>query len=69
MVYISMIPGIEDTPSCGGIDSANPSNKEEFDKLREAINSKVQDLSKTELFVDFVTELVENIVINCEYEF
>ena len=58
-----LISGIEDTP----IDSANPSSKEDFDKLREAINNKVQDSSKAEHYVEFVTELVENMVINCKY--
>ncbi|KAJ1531119.1 hypothetical protein ONE63_005941 [Megalurothrips usitatus] len=47
-----------------GIDSANPSSKEEFDKLREAINNKVQDFSKAESYVEFVTELVESMVVN-----
>ncbi|KAK3911009.1 Eukaryotic translation initiation factor 3 subunit J [Frankliniella fusca] len=55
--------GFEET-TCAGIDSANPSSKEEFDQLREAINNKVQEFSKAEPFVDFVTELVQNMVVN-----
>lgn len=54
--------GVEDAPQ--GIDSANPSSKEDFDKLREAINSKVQDFSKSEHFLEFVTDLVQNMCVN-----
>ncbi|XP_034246854.1 eukaryotic translation initiation factor 3 subunit J [Thrips palmi] len=46
------------------IDGINPSSKEEFDSLREAIVSKVNDLSKEEHYVEFVTELIEKIVVN-----
>lgn len=56
-----------DDASSSGIDSANPSSKEDFDKLREAINNKVQDFSKAEPFADFVTELVQSMVVNCKY--
>ncbi len=60
-----MIPGFENDEN-PRIDSANPSSKEEFDQLREAINNKVQEFSKAEPFVDFVSELVQNMVVNCK---
>ena len=55
--------GLEDATS-SGIDSANPSSKEDFDKLREAINNKIQDFSKAEPYVEFVSELVQSLVVN-----
>lgn len=49
------------------IDDAKPSSKEEFDTLREAIVTKVNDFSHKDHYVEFVTELVEKIVLNCKY--
>ncbi|KAE8753125.1 hypothetical protein FOCC_FOCC000048 [Frankliniella occidentalis] len=57
--------GVEDSDTpIAGIDSANPRTTEEFDQLKEAINNKIQEFSKSPHFVDFVTDLVQSMVVN-----
>jgi len=45
----------------GVIDSMNPSTKEEFENLTKAITDKVNTFESSELYQDFVEDLVKNL--------
>jgi len=45
----------------GVIDSMNPSTKEEFENLTKAITDKVNTFDSSELYQDFVEDLVKNL--------
>lgn len=45
----------------GVIDNMNPSSKEEFEKLTKAITDKVNTFESSELYQDFVEDLVKNL--------
>ena len=45
----------------GVIDSMNPSTAEEFEKLTKAITDKVNTFDSSELYQDFVEDLVKNL--------
>merc|ERR1711971_1054809 len=45
----------------GVVDSMNPSTTEEFEKLTKAITDKVNTFDSSELYQDFVEDLVKNL--------
>lgn len=45
----------------GVIDNMNPTSKEEFEKLTKAITDKVNTFESSELYQDFVEDLVKNL--------
>jgi hypothetical protein len=49
-----------------GIETMNPSTREEFDELQVAISKKVQPYAKSPHFPAFAEELIRNICVNCK---
>ncbi|XP_067002591.1 eukaryotic translation initiation factor 3 subunit J [Anabrus simplex] len=47
-----------------GIDAMNPSSKEEFDELQEALTKKLNLYNKSSHFPTFAEELIRNICVN-----
>jgi hypothetical protein len=50
-----------------GIETMNPSTREEFDELQAAISKNVQPYAKSPHFPAFAEELIRNICVNCKY--
>ena len=54
--------GVESVGGGGGvIDNANPSSKEEFEKLSKAITDKLSEFESSEHYQDFIENLVKSL--------
>lgn len=51
------------------IDALNPTNKEEFTELAQAISTKVANYKNSDEFPGFIEELVRSVCANCKYHF
>jgi len=58
------VVSVAETSTALGIDTMNPSTREEFDELQEAISKKVQSFAKSPHFPSFAEELIRNICVN-----
>lgn len=56
--------GVAEPSAATGIDSMNPSTKEEFEDLQSAISKKIQPYSKSQHFPTFAEDLIRNICVN-----
>lgn len=53
-----------DSPSGSGIDAMMPSSKDDFEKLQKAISEKVQSLSGSSHYNDFVENLIKDLSLD-----
>lgn len=54
--------GDEDT-----IDRMQPKSKEDFTVFEQALQKKIQSLSKSDHFSDFIEEFIRNLSVSCKY--
>lgn len=52
--------------SGASIDSFNPNTKEEFTELSEAISKKLSQYKNNDEYVQFLDDLVRNLLVGCE---
>ena len=56
-----------DSPSGSGIDGMVPSSKDDFEKLQKAISEKVQSLSGSSHYNDFVENLIKDLSLDRKF--
>ena len=56
--------GVSSRPSGSGIDAMVPDSKDDFEKLQKAISEKVQSLSGSSHYNDFVEDLIKDLSLD-----